>query len=127
MPLFGKRTDGVGGRRSAHREPVLLRASVFTLERSWCATVVDVSTTGARLRGCPQLERGEDLWIKVGVVDSLATVAWFEDDLCGINFDGPLSDEDVRHLRAEARNTLIMRLTPEERLAAQEWMSMFGQ
>jgi len=34
----------------------------------------------------------------------------------------PLDHEDIIHLRCEARNTLVMRLEPDERIAAQEWI-----
>jgi hypothetical protein len=122
MP-FGKRIDGVHGRRFSHREPVFMAASILTLDRSYCATVVDVSATGARLSGCGDVAPGEDLWIKVGCLDRLVTVAWCEGELCGVTFDDQLDHDDLIHLRCEARNTLVMRLAPEERLAAQDWIN----
>ena len=123
MPLFGKRIDGVDGRRSKLREPGVLAASILTLERSYCATIENVSETGARLRGCGEVAVGDDLWIKVGCLDRLVTVAWSGEDLCGVTFDEALGHEDMIHLRCEARNTLVMRLAPEERAAAQEWIN----
>jgi hypothetical protein len=122
MPLFGKGIDGIGGRRSPQREQLLFAASILTLERAYCATLVDISETGARLRRCGEVEAGDDLWIKVGVIDRLATVARCDGDLCEITFDVPLNEEDLHHLRCEARNTLVLRLTPEERLAARDWI-----
>lgn len=117
MPLFGKRIDDVDGRRSPHREQLLFAASILTLERSCCATLVGISETGARLRRSVEVAPGDDLWIKVGVVDRLATVAWCDEEQCAIVFDVPLNEEDLHHLRCEAKNTLVLRLTPEERLA----------
>lgn len=127
MPIFGKRMDGVRGRRGATRERVLLSASVLTLERSRTGVLLDVSATGARLRDCGEVVVGHDLWIKVGVLDTLATVAWAENDLCGVTFDEPLSEEDLNHLKREARNMLVTRLTPEERLAAEDWICGFAR
>lgn len=127
MLKFGKRIDGIGGRRLAVREPVLLAASVLTLARARCATVVNVSATGARLRGCGDVAVGEDLWVKVGIIDCLSNVAWRKGDLCGITFDEPLDDDDLRHLRCEAKNTLVMRMSPEERLAATDWITGFAR
>jgi len=125
MSLFGRRIDGAHGRRAASREPTLLSESVLTLERSQRDDVVDVSSTGARLRGCVNVSIGSDLWIKVGVVDSLGTVIWSEGDLCGVSFDEPLSEEDLNHLRAESRHFLFIHLDPKERLAAQHWIHNF--
>lgn len=126
MPTFGKRIDGIEGRRRAPRETIVLAASVLTIERSRCATIVNVSTKGAKLRGCGDVEVGDDLWVKVGVIDTLATVAWRKGELCGIAFDEPLGEEDLRHLRSEAKNTLVMRMTPEERAAALDWINGFA-
>ncbi len=123
MPMFGRRIDGVDGRRSAIREPMLLSAAILTLNRSFSAIIVNVSATGARLRGCRDVSQGDDLWIKVGVIDALATVAWAEEGQCGVTFDAALSDADLDHLRKEAKNTLVTRLTPQERLAAQGWIA----
>ena len=122
MPLFGKRIDGVEGRRRSEREPVIVVASILTLERSYCATIENVSDSGARLRGCRDVSVGDDLWIKVGCLDRLVTIAWVADELCGVTFDVPLDHEDIIHLRCEARNTFVMRLEPDERIAAQEWI-----
>lgn len=65
------------------------------------------------------------MWIKVGIVDALATVAWAEAGVCGVAFDEPLSAQDLVHLKAESRNLLITRLDPTERLAAQHWIHNF--
>ena len=127
MPMFGKRVDGPEGRRRAPREPVLLAATVLTPERSRSAVLINVSATGARLRGCGNLRPGQDLWVKVGCVDTLATVAWSDGDLCGVTFDFPLNEADLDHLRREARNLLVAPVTPEERLAAQDWISGFAR
>jgi hypothetical protein len=122
MPIFGKRIDGVYGRRAALREPVALAAVILTLERSYSATVLDVSATGAQLRACGHAAVGQDLWVKVGIIDTLARVAWEEEGLCGVVFDEPLEEEDLDHLRREAKNTLVTWLTPEERVAAAGWL-----
>ena len=105
---------------------MLLAASVLTLERSACATLAKVSSTGAHLRGCGDVLLGENLWIKVGVLDTLATVASRHGDLCGILFDVPLSQDDLRHFKAEAKNMLVMRMSAEEKAAAQEWIEGFA-
>ena len=92
------------------------------MERSYSATVIDVSATGAQLRACGNVTVGQDLWVKVGIIDSLATVAWEREGLCGVIFETALEEEDLHHLRREARNTLVTWLTPEERVAAAAWL-----
>ena len=123
MSNQGKSSFDGRERRSMQREQLLLPASVLTLERSYCATIENLSEAGARLRGCPSLEPGDDLWLKVGCVDRLVTVAWSDGELCGVTFEPPLDHDDLIHLRCEARNTLVMRLDPEERVAAEEWIA----
>jgi hypothetical protein len=123
MSSQGKSTYGGRERRTRQREQLLLPASVLTLERSYCATIENLSEAGACLRGCASLEPGDDLWLKVGCVDRVVTVAWSDGELCGVTFEPPLDQDDLIHLRCEARNTLVMRLDPEERLAAEEWIA----
>ena len=111
------------GWRSSQREPARFVASILTLERAQCATLEKLSETGACLRGCRDINPGDDLWIKVGCLDGLVTVAWCEEDLCGITFDAPLDHDDLVHLRCEGRKTLVMCLAPGGRLAAQDWLA----
>ena len=60
--------------------------------------------------------------VKVGIIDILARVAWEKDGLCGVTFEAPLEQEDLDHLRREAKNTLVTWLKPEERVAAASWL-----
>jgi len=121
MLRFGRRVDAPEGCRKAQREPALLAAALLTLERSHAVEIIEVSAAGARIRGCGPVSLEQDLWLKVGTIDVLATVAWIADDLCGVTFERTLDDEEQAHLRHEARHSLVTRLTPEERLAALDW------
>ena len=123
MPFFGKRIDEWEAERPAQREAALLMAaSILTLDRTCCAEIVEVSATTATLQGSTNFAPGDDLWIKVGCVDRLVTVTSSHGGSCEVTFEAPLKREDVIHLRCEARNTLVTRLAPEERLAAQAWI-----
>ena len=52
MPSFGRRVDQTtGGRRRASRETVVLAGALMTLSNSHTVTLVNISSTGARLRG----------------------------------------------------------------------------
>lgn len=115
--------DGPGGRRSAARQPLLLPAAVMSLQRSSTIIVVDVSSTSARLRGESLPQAGQDVLIRVGLVERLATAVWADEGLCGIRFDVPLDEQELDHLQREARYATLSRLTPEERLAAEDWLT----
>lgn len=100
----------------------MLAPPILTLERFCCAVIEYVSASGARVRGSINAAPGDDLWLKVGCLDQLAKVEWCDGDLCGITFDPPLDNENVIHLRCEARNTLVMRLERQEAAVAKDWI-----
>jgi hypothetical protein len=102
MP-FGKRVDVPGGRRRVERERVVLAAAAVTLDKTRSVVVEDVCSSGARLRGRDLPASGQELLVKVGPVDVLASVAWSERDECGITFDPPLQASGVKQLKDEGR------------------------
>jgi hypothetical protein len=124
---FGRRIDGVGGRRCAVREPLLLEAAITTLRASRRVTMVNISATGARLRGPEMPDVGADVLIRAGSVDTIATVVWNRNGMCGITFDEPIDDAQVEELRRTGRFTSLAKLTPEERSAAEDWISGFAR
>jgi hypothetical protein len=127
MGSFGKRVDGVGGRRSEERQPVLIYGSITTLWSSQSVVLLNVSQTGAKLRGCGALRKGQDVLIRAGLIDALADVVWSCSDLCGITFEEPLSEREVQRLRHEGKLITVTKLTPEERLSAADWVSGFAR
>ena len=102
MP-FGKRVDVPGGRRKSPRQPVSLAASASTVGGCQSVTVENVCASGARLRGRVIPSAGKELMITVGSMSLLAEVAWSRDEECGIEFDPPLDQQDVRALKQEGR------------------------
>jgi hypothetical protein len=78
------------------------------------------------MRGA-SLNKGKDVWIRTGSIDTLATVVWRKQDLCGICFDEPLSDEQVEQLQRATGTYLHLSLTPEELLAAEDWQCGFAR
>ena len=119
MVSFGKCSGG--GRRGAQRSPALLPALLMTVARSQSVVLVNVSGTGARLRGPNLPAAGDDLLLKIDAVEVFGTVQWATSDLCGLAFDRPLPEAQVARLRAEAKLARLTKLTPEERLAMQDW------
>ena len=118
MP-FGKREGG--GRRIAQRLPAKVPALILGLDSSEAAIVVDVSFTGAKLRGVNLPRADHDIWLKVGAVDVLATVVWSTGEHCGVTFDKPLNALQLHHLHDEGHRARYRRVTPEEMLAAEDW------
>jgi len=121
MEKFGKRVDGIDGRRAAERQTVSMPASMFSLEHSRVVIVEDISTTGAKLTGDDLPRLGEDVWIKAGPVDAFGTVVWADEFVCGVTFEQPLSAVEDDFIRAEARMMSLTNLTSAERAALADW------
>jgi len=121
MDKFGKRVDGIEGRRAAVRQNVSMPASMFSLEHSRVVIVEDISTTGAKLTGDELPKLGEDVWIKAGPVDAFGTVVWSDELVCGVTFEQPLSASEDSFIREEARMMSLTKLTAAEREALVDW------
>ena len=119
MGTFGK-CEG-GGRRSAARRPTPLIALVTTLHETRSAVVIDVSATGARLRGKNLPPKYADLFIHIEGVVTFGSVQWEDGDHRGIFFDEPLAPSDEAFLRKKASEA--QGLPPEIKVALDEWSS----
>lgn len=117
MSAFGKCKGG--GRRSAARADAPLIATITTTVSSQSAIVVDVSSTGARLRGIDLPASGQDLVISVEGVVAFGEVAWADGPERGVHFESELSPTEEQLLRTkvlEARG-----LPPEVKAAFDDW------
>ncbi len=112
MPGFGKRVDGLGGRRRSVRDEVLLGAAAITIENCRSVIVEDVCPSGAKLRGRNLPGIGASMLIKTGTMDVLASVAWVEQDSCGVTFEFILGDDDVTLLKKEGHWANLMGIKP---------------
>ena len=117
MTAFGKCNGG--GRRRAARAPLPLIAVFTTLSRSHEAVVVDLSSTGARLRSDDLPDSGEEVLLSIEQVRAFGTIAWSHDGECGVNFDPPLEARDLRLLRHRAGD--LRGLMPELQAALDDW------
>ncbi len=108
MPGFGRRIDGPSGRRHAVRDPVVLAASALSLGGSQSVIVEDVGSTGAKLRACRIAQKGDQLLIRVGAVEVLASVIWSRRDECGVEFETELCRDTVKILKQEGRWATVM-------------------
>ena len=118
MNTFGKSAGG--GRRAAPREIAPLLAVYTTVTRAHSALLVDVSSSGARLR-TPYLPiEGEELFVTIGTVKAFGSVAWVREDQFAMAFDEPLETEDLDHLRAVVRNSFGF--SPDIKAAIDDWV-----
>jgi PilZ domain-containing protein len=114
---FGKAVGG--GRRVAAREYAPVLAVFFTMSQTGKAVVVDVSPTGARLRGESLPMEGEELILSVEKVRTYGTVAWALGDECGISFGEPLAPDSLQALRLSVARA--GGLPPEIKAALDDW------
>jgi hypothetical protein len=63
---------------------------------------MDLSCSGARLKGDHLPQLGEDLILTVECIRAFGRIAWTGHDECGVIFDGPLPESDVDRVRQEA-------------------------
>ena len=99
--VFGKRIEEPGGYRNAARQEPVIRASIMTLMDRSNVDLLDISRTGARLRGEDLPDAGQELLALIGKLEAFATVAWRKADQCGIKFDIPLSERAVAIVESE--------------------------
>lgn len=95
---FGKRVDGPLGRRRSKRVEKPIDVSLFTLTGSCVAILSNLSCTGAKLKGPFDVERGDQVWLRIGTSDIFGKVTWANLGRCGVCFDERLSQVDVERL-----------------------------
>jgi hypothetical protein len=120
MASFGKQ-DG-GGRRTAPRSAALLPARLTTTTRSIPVHMLDVSATGARVRGAGLPEAGAELILGVERAQTFARICWSEGEERGLLFEEPLTNAQIERLKAEAHLARLMQLTPDQKLAVDDWV-----
>jgi hypothetical protein len=101
MPGFGRRVDGLSGRRANRRSPVVLAASAFAIGGSRSVLVADISSAGAKLQGRDLPSPATELLITIGTTEVFAKVSWNQDNECGLNFEIPLTTDQLTAMRAQ--------------------------
>jgi len=123
MSTFCKRKGG--GRRSVTRSPVPLIAMVKTLKGAHSSVVIDVSASGARLRGHDLPHCHADLPVTVAGISAFGTIAWADGNERGAAFDAPLSARDKRLLRQKVAQFRAM--PAAIRAAFDDWTMGFAR
>lgn len=119
MSTFGKCRGG--GRRSMDRVPAPLVAVYTTVTQTHRVSLVDVSTTGAKLAGDFLPKQGEEMFVSFGALRAFGEVVWSACGQFGVVFDPPLSPSDVQVL--QTRGAQGLGLSPEMKAALDVWMA----
>lgn len=115
---FGK--SGGGGRRGAPREAASLMAVYTTVTKAHSALLVDVSSTGARMRAPDLPDKGDELFVTIGPVKAFGAVAWVREPEFAMAFDEPLETEDLEILNDNVR--AARGLPPDVKAAIDDWV-----
>jgi hypothetical protein len=111
------------GRRSQPRAYLVLPGSAEALSGHLHVVLLDVSCSGARLEGNRLPGVGREIILRCGGIDSFGTIAWTASGRCGVQFDEPISVQDLRTLQTLYAAVQSSPLTPAERQAADDWMT----
>jgi hypothetical protein len=121
MARFGNK--GGGGRRAAPRVDAPVPVVLETISASYGAVLVDISFSGARLRGEYLPSPGSEVILLADPVEIFGTIAWSHSRECGVHFDAPLPSYQMALLQHDAQLTRAAGVTPEERQAIHDWAS----
>ncbi|QNP42394.1 hypothetical protein H9L15_08695 [Sphingomonas daechungensis] len=66
-------------------------ASITTMSAYQFPELIDISKTGAKLKGLRLPPKGATALLKTGPLEVLCKVMWVEGELCGIRFDEAVS------------------------------------
>jgi hypothetical protein len=101
MVRFGNST--VHGRRAMPRTDAPLLAVLSKGNAEHTAELINLSRTGARLKGSGFPEEGEELIFRAEKVQAACSVVWLDGDQCAVEFDTPIAAAEVKRVRALAR------------------------
>lgn len=121
MAAFGARLHGSRNRRRCERASVLLPASVVTLCAYQYLELINLSATGARLRGSMIPAVGKAGIFRLDELKVLCKVVWATEDLCGVKFDEPIPLPVLAHFSRTGSTAQIGMLTPDEKQIEEEW------
>jgi hypothetical protein len=123
--VFGKRIDEPGGARHAVREVAMLRAAIMTVTDSHSVDLLDVSKTGAKVRGRELPAPGQEVLILIGKLEAFGRVVWRDHDQCGVHFDIALGDNAFETVKSQCAPSYVLATDPDSWLVTGDWQSGF--
>jgi len=121
--MFGKRVDKPGGGRKSVREEMMIRAAMMTLTDTVNIDLLDLSRSGARVRGPDLPAPGQEVVLLLGRLEAFGSVIWRDEDQCGVHFDVALSEHAVAVVESERGPSSLTALNGEAALAANDWQN----
>ena len=118
---FGKRIDKPGGCRRAVREDILIRTALMTMTDSLNVDLLDLSKSGARLRGAHLPSTGQEVLLLVARLEAFGTIIWRDGDECGVHFDFALSNSALATLEGERSQIALSGRDAYTKLAVGDW------
>jgi len=118
---FGNRIDQPGGSRRAVREGVMLPAAMMTTTDSASVDLLDLSKSGAKLRGLGLPPPGQEVLVRLGRLEAFGSIIWRDEDECGVHFDVALSERAVSIVNEERGLASLRGVPGEDLLAASDW------
>ena len=85
----------------ATRAPVVLDASIVTINAYQFPQLADISQTGAKLRGSPLPPKGTSALLRVNGLEVLCRVIWVKGEACGIRFDEPVAPAMLKQIQLD--------------------------
>jgi hypothetical protein len=121
--MFGKRIDKPGGGRRAVREDIMIRAAMMTMTDTVNVDLLDLSRTGAKLRGPDLPAPGQEVMLLLGRLEAFGSVIWRDDDQCGVHFDVALSELAAAIVESERGPSSLTAPDGEAALASSDWQN----
>ncbi len=98
------------------------RASVVTMNAYQYLELINISATGAKLRGSPLPDIGKTALFRLQDIQLLCKIMWATDNQCGVRFEELVPLKMVARIREAGTPAAIAMLTPDEKLAADDWL-----
>lgn len=115
MRMSDEREAGMLDRRRAKRASVLLPASVVTMSAYRYLEVVNLSASGAKLRGSMAPAVAKTALFRLDQLQVLCKVVWATDELCGVQFEEPIPPRVLAHFNKAGSIARIGMLRPDEK------------
>jgi hypothetical protein len=119
--IFGKRIDKPGGHRRAVRDDAMIRVAMMTLTETVGVDLLDLSTSGAKLRGRDLPAPGEQVIVLLGRLEAFGSVVWRDEDQGGIRFDVSLTESAQSVVESERGPSSLVTISRDDILAASDW------
>ena len=101
-------------RRRSQRAAVVLPASVVTMSSYQYFELIDLSATGAKLRGHMVPPLGKTALFRIQTYQALCRVVWADNGVCGVRFDELIPARVLEDLRGAGTAVEVGLLTPDK-------------